>query len=85
MSVLGNHGSCKKTTGTTKNTFIINFATQPSLDVAIITIAVATSLMTATSMIIIVALAWCRDRSRKHTAPIDDNEAGNEALLDGVN
>jgi hypothetical protein len=50
-------------------------------DVAIITIAVATSLMAATS--IIVALAWCRDRSRKHAAPIDDNETGNEALLDG--
>jgi hypothetical protein len=74
----------------------LNSAIQPSPDVAskmkaklefisIITNAVVNLLMAATSMT--VAVAWCRDRSRKHTAPIYDNETGNEAgpLLGRVN
>jgi hypothetical protein len=89
MSALGHHGSCTlrnygfEISCTDASAAALNSAIQPSPGVAIITIAVATSLMAAISMI--VALAWCRDRSRKHTAPIYDNETGNEALLNRVN
>ena len=57
---------------------------QPSPGIATITIAVATSLMAATSMIF--ALAWFFNwRRRPSSAPIYASESGDEALLGGVN
>lgn len=96
MDAIGHHGKCQvdpNTNGgvpfiscTALSAAALNAAigVQPSPGIATITIAVATSLMAATSMIF--ALAWFFNwRRRPSSAPIYASESGDEALLGGVN
>lgn len=89
MQALGHHGKCDDSTGspviscTGWSAAALNAAIQPPPSITILTIAVATSLMAATSMF--VALAWFFNWKRRQPAPIYDNETGDEALLGAVN
>ena len=93
MNAIGHHGKCQDPDGggpfiscTALSAAALSAAIgiQPSPGIATITIAVATSLMAATSMIF--ALAWFFNwRRRPSSAPIYASESGDEALLGGVN
>lgn len=94
MDAIGHHGQCQadpdgsnpfiSCTALSAAALSAAIGVQPSPGIATITIAVATSLMAATSMIF--AVAWFFNwRRRPSSAPIYASESGDEALLGGVN
>lgn len=94
MDAIGHHGKCQadpdggnpfiSCTALSAAALSAAIGVQPSPGIATITIAVATSLMAATSMIF--AVAWFFNwRRRPSSAPIYASESGDEALLGGVN